>query len=179
MTHYDLVVNLATAKNTPHYEIPLGSVWAGQLSCNPSTQIADVLNIRPSYTQFCIDIFEVKVSRNDFLSDIKSDKWRGYLKFCNRFYFAVKKGIANKNEIPREAGLHTVKRAAVRKNEYDKDFLLSLIFYKKKILRNLKNRYLFQNYYTNSRKLLKKKGMDLSKMISFYNKHNQNNKRYF
>ena len=50
---------------------------------------ADLVIIRPSYKRFCVSVFEVKVSRADFLSDIRSEKWRGYLPHCNRFYFAL------------------------------------------------------------------------------------------
>lgn len=57
----------------------------------------DGLAIRKSYTQPCITIYEIKVSRGDFLQD---PKWHLYLQYCNEFYFVVPKGLVKKEEIP-------------------------------------------------------------------------------
>jgi len=46
--------------------------------------------------------YEVKVSRADFASD---KKWRSYVPFFNRFYFATPKGIIEPEELPPEIGL--------------------------------------------------------------------------
>lgn len=63
----------------------------------------DGLAIRKSYTQPCITIYEIKVSRGDFLQD---PKWHLYLQYCNEFYFVVPKGMVKKEEIPEgSAGL--------------------------------------------------------------------------
>lgn len=52
-----------------------------------------------------LTIYEVKVSRADFLSDIRSDKWRKYLPFCHRFYFVFPVSLPiNREEIPEPAG---------------------------------------------------------------------------
>ena len=105
-THEGLMRDLADTKGTIYMEVPLGSVWAGQLSCNPGTQRADVIDFNKSYTKFCVNIYEIKVSRADFLSDIRTKKWRGYLNFCDRFYFATPSNLINKKEVPDEAGLY-------------------------------------------------------------------------
>ena len=98
-THRKLCEDLAHVKGTKFFEVPLGSVWGGNV------QIADVITVKPSYTRFLIDIYEVKVSRSDFLKEIRSGKWEGYLNHCNRFYFALLSGIAKKEEIPEGVGL--------------------------------------------------------------------------
>jgi hypothetical protein len=46
--------------------------------------------------------FEIKVSRNDFLRDIK---WREYLNYCTEFYFVAPPDIIAPDELPPEAGL--------------------------------------------------------------------------
>lgn len=85
----------------------------------------DGLAIKKSYTQPCIAIYEIKVSRGDFLQD---PKWHLYLQYCNEFYFVVPKGMVKKDEIPEgSAGLiyydpekgtlRTVRKALWRKIE--------------------------------------------------------------
>ena len=46
--------------------------------------------------------YEIKISRQDFLHD---EKWRGYMKLCNCFYFVCPKGIIQPDELPPEVGL--------------------------------------------------------------------------
>lgn len=99
-------------------------------------QRADVVKIHPSYTKFSVSIYEIKVSRSDFLSDIRKEKWRGYLPHCNRFYFAVAEGVATKQDIPEEAGLMirgakgwtTVKAAPPNDRDIPRITLMSLVF---------------------------------------------------
>jgi len=102
--------------------------------------IADVVVIRKSYTQFCIDIYDVKVSRSDFLKSKRTEKWRKYLPYCNRFYFAIESGFAHREEIPEEIGLivkgkrgwNTIKRAKERDILIPYETLMSLLFYRQK-----------------------------------------------
>lgn len=121
--------------NTPFLDVPLGSV---QLE---NAQRADVLTIKPSYNKFSVSIYEVKISRSDFLSDIRTEKWKGYLEHCNRFYFAVLEEMnIKKEEIPKDAGLivktingwKVVKLAQNRNIDIPKNTLLSLIFMKQR-----------------------------------------------
>jgi hypothetical protein len=99
-------------------------------------QVADVITVHPSYKRFSLSIFEIKVSRADFLSDIRTEKWKGYLPHCNRFYFAVAEGVATRSDIPQEAGLWIRKKSgwALEKNarprnlEIPRETLLALIF---------------------------------------------------
>ena len=71
----------------------------------PSKQgllIFDAVHIRRSWANPCITIYEIKVSRGDFLQD---NKWKLYLQYCNQFYFVVPKGMIDKNELPEDIGL--------------------------------------------------------------------------
>ena len=50
-------------------------------------------------------IYEVKVSRSDFLSDVKAEKWRRYLYAAGQVTFAVPEGLIEPTEVPTGAGL--------------------------------------------------------------------------
>lgn len=135
--HDDLAEDLAVAKGgIPYLNVCLGSTWTGK----NKTPRADLLVCRPSYKKFLITIYEVKLTRSDFLSDIRTGKWEHYLAHCDRFYFAVKKGIADKSEIPDcvglvvrgEKGWHTAKASTKLNTEIHEDTLKSLIFAKQR-----------------------------------------------
>ena len=49
--------------------------------------------------------FEVKASRSDFLSDVRSGKHRRYEPFAERFLFAVPSGLVDRRELPDGWGL--------------------------------------------------------------------------
>lgn len=50
--------------------------------------------------------YEVKVSRSDFLLEMRKPEKRKYaLLYSNEFYFAAPKGLIEKHELPAEAGL--------------------------------------------------------------------------
>lgn len=140
LKHDELAEDLARAIGLmPFLDVPLGSVFLSARGTGPSR--ADVVAVKPSYNRFCISIYEVKVSRSDFLSDIRSEKWRGYLPHCNRFYFAVESGVCQKNEIPAPAGLmvrgtkgwSTVRGATPQDTEIPVETLKALIFAKTRI----------------------------------------------
>ena len=65
----------------------------------------DVLTVAPSYKKFCVAIYECKASRADFLSDVNEGKWRKYLPYCHRLYFAAPADIIKADELPAEVGL--------------------------------------------------------------------------
>lgn len=53
--------------------------------------------------------FEIKVSRSDFLSELKKPAKRRYaVQFSNSFYFVAPKGLIRPAELPTEAGLMEV-----------------------------------------------------------------------
>ena len=137
MKHDDLAEDLAIAIGpTPFLNVHLGSNWLQQ-----HVQRADVITVKPSYTRFCVAIYEIKVSRSDFQSDIRSDKWRGYLDHCHRFYFAAPAGMLKKDEIPPEAGLivrgpkgwQVQKGAPPREVTIQEYTLMSMIFVRERL----------------------------------------------
>lgn len=96
-------------------EVKTGATWAG------THQRLDAVAIKPSWTQPCITIYEVKVSRSDFMAD---EKYIGYLPLCHRFYFACPSGLIKAEELREDigliyykaetGGLRTVKKALFR-----------------------------------------------------------------
>jgi hypothetical protein len=100
--------------------------------------VVDVAAMRISWTKPRLTAYEVKISRADFLSDIRSGKWRKYLVSVERLYFAVPKGLVDLREVPSECGL-TVRgargwytpRAAPRReieSRFHAGFVQSLLF---------------------------------------------------
>lgn len=65
----------------------------------------DVLAINKSYNRWNPTVFEIKVSRSDFLSDVTSGKWVNYLDAACAVSFAVPAGLIKKTEVPKKAGL--------------------------------------------------------------------------
>ena len=81
-------------------ELRFGRAWF------EAAAIPDVLKIRKSYTRWDVQIYECKAHRNDFLGEIRSDKWKTYLPMSSRFYFATPYYgvIKEDNEIPEGCG---------------------------------------------------------------------------
>lgn len=103
--HSDLIDNLVANRLAMHFivfaEVAIGSRWLQ----GSNLPVPDVLSLRYSYTQPDITIYEVKVSRGNLMQGINQAKYRRYLPYCDRFYFATPAGILRKNEIPQDAGL--------------------------------------------------------------------------
>lgn len=68
-----------------------GATWFGEHSR------MDAVAIKKSWEHPCVTVYEVKVSRQDFLRD---DKWPRYLDYSNRFSFACPSGLINPEDIP-------------------------------------------------------------------------------
>ena len=55
--------------------------------------------------------YEIKTSRADFLSDIRSKKWKRYLPYCNEFYFVLSNlSVGYIPDLPEGVGLKVVTR---------------------------------------------------------------------
>lgn len=93
MTSADIKIALSKKHNGDFFitECKSGATWAGGF------RQMDAVAIKPSWANPCVTIYEVKVSRNDFLRD---SKWHEYLDYCHRFYFACPKGLIKKDELP-------------------------------------------------------------------------------
>ena len=151
--HDKLAEDLAIAKGgIPFLNVCLGSAWIS----DKKTPRADLVVCNPSYNRFCLSIYEVKVSRADFLSDIRSEKWRCYLPYCHRFYFAIQKGVASQSDIPQDAGLivrgekgwSTARAAKKLDNIIPDTVLLSLIFSRQRRSKRQKRLDDAQDLYT-------------------------------
>ena len=173
MTHREMVDKLADAKSTIYKEIPLGSVWMQR------PQIADVLKVNPSYTRFCITIYECKVSRSDFLSDIRTGKWKGYLDHCHAFAFVTKKGVTDLQEIPDNAGLifyadrgfYTRKAPPIINADVPIETMMAIMFYRNKNLKNMEYRHLLAHGWIEEKRKLKKMGGRVAESIQFHQVH--------
>lgn len=99
--------------------------------------IFDAIAIAKSWSNPRIVIYEVKVSRNDFLRD---GKYQCYLPYCHEFYFVVPKGMVKKEELPENVGLkyydpntkaiRTVKKAVYRHIELNPELFMYIIMNK-------------------------------------------------
>ncbi len=54
--------------------------------------------------------YEIKVSRADFLGELKSEKYLDWEKYCHEFWFVCPMGMVETSEIPDGIGLLEVKR---------------------------------------------------------------------
>jgi hypothetical protein len=178
-THRKLCEDLAQTKGTRFFEVPCGC------AAN-NVPIADVIVVSDrQFKNFVLDIYECKVSRSDFLADLHSDKYKSYLEYCNRFYYATLPGIAKPEEIPAEIGLIVrdelkgwliLKNAKKRYLDIPRETLLALIF-KKLSQDNFERRnhiYLYseEKYWTTGRGHLKKiLNPKVRKALAFYDKY--------
>lgn len=105
-----------------------GEMVAERLTLGPGygrSGQADVFSIKPSWTKPMPTCWEVKVTRRDFLGDVRSAKFERYLPHCRKLYFATPAGLLSKDEIPDGMGLtvrgdngwHVVKAPRLRKVE--------------------------------------------------------------
>ena len=110
--------------------------------CKTGSSMTDFLQfdgyaIKKSWTNLRFTGYEIKVSRGDFLQD---QKWRGYLPYCNEFYFVCPKDMIKPTEIPDGIGLiycypdthvlRIVKRPKFREIEIPTNLLLYAIMWR-------------------------------------------------
>lgn len=137
LTHQQLVDLVCdwrrTTKRLVFGECKLGSDWL-----HDGVPVADVLTLDVHYRQPLPTIYDAKASRSDFLADINAGKWRKYLPYASRMYFAAPLGLVGKDEVPSECGLVTynadhrtwrvVKGAPVRMVELADEVWLSILY---------------------------------------------------
>ena len=138
LTHSDLVQSLAD-----HLRCPRRMVWAEKvvyfsMAFSAGTTIPDVCTINTDYGAPLPSVYEVKATRADFMQDVRSEKWRKYLPYTARIYFATGPDVAAKRaDIPEEAGWMrfdpekgwiVAKGAPNRRYEFNQYVLLSLLF---------------------------------------------------
>ena len=83
--------------------IPVTELDMGSRSMDREIGRADIFAMSVTYPPRFI-ICEVKVSRADFLSDMRSDKYLDYIYHCDFFYFATPHGLITKDDLPQGCG---------------------------------------------------------------------------
>lgn len=68
--------------------------------------IPDVVCLKRGYNKRITIVAEIKVSRSDFLSEIKKKKYLKSLNRCNKFYFVCPKDMIKPEEVPSPCGLY-------------------------------------------------------------------------
>lgn len=111
-SHVDLMQDLAAwlqipcgGTTVPRFvtmHASLGSAWG-----EGGVPQADVLSVRGSHVNFELAIYEVKATRSDWDAEMRTQKWRKYLPFCNRLVFACPAGLIAKADVPAVCGLIT------------------------------------------------------------------------
>jgi len=71
----------------------------------------DAWTMKKSWANQCFTGYEIKITRGDFMNDIK---WHQYLNYCNEFYFVCPAGLIKSEEIGEQAGLMWVSANGTR-----------------------------------------------------------------
>jgi len=95
----------------------------------------DAIAVKKSWANPCVTGYEIKVNRNDFLSD---EKWVNYLPYCHRFNFVCPVGLIDVSEMDQSVGLiyynpekssfYTKKKSLFRNVDIPADLYLYIIF---------------------------------------------------
>lgn len=92
-----------------------GDVFVPECKDGPTHSAAhqrmDAWVMKKSWAHPLCIAYEIKVSRGDFVND---NKWRGYLGYCNEFYFVCPSRLIVVDELPTEIGLLWVTRTGGR-----------------------------------------------------------------
>lgn len=104
MSHDALAADLAA--HLAGYSTPM-VVWTDMQLGPAGSARPDVYAIEKTYTALRARVFEVKVSRADFLSDVTSGKYLRYAAFAGSITFATPAGLVSKDEVPKGCGLIT------------------------------------------------------------------------
>lgn len=104
MTHDQLAEDLAA--HLRGYSTPM-VVWTDMQLGPAGSARPDVYAIEKTYTALRARVFEVKVSRSDFLADVTSGKYLRYAAFAGSITFATPAGLVSKEEVPKGCGLIT------------------------------------------------------------------------
>lgn len=111
MTTEKSITELLAVKHAEDIFVPQCKTGPTQCAEKGSLLILDAWAMRRSWTNPLTTGYEIKVNRNDFLSD---RKWRRYLNFCDQFYFICPTGVIKPEELPAEAGLRYVSKTGTK-----------------------------------------------------------------
>jgi len=104
LSHNQLAEDLAA--HLAGYSVPM-VVWTDMQLGPSGSARPDVYTIEKTYSALRARVFEVKVSRSDFLSDVTSGKYLRYGAFAGSITFATPAGLISKAEVPTGCGLMT------------------------------------------------------------------------
>lgn len=117
-SHEELQHDLADTRKA------VGEIVAERLSIGSfgSGGQMDVFAMKPSWANPNPVVYEVKVTRQDFRGDTQTGKYRRYLPYCRRLYFAAPQGLLKKEDLPEGMGLcvrgengwHTIKAPRIQ-----------------------------------------------------------------
>ena len=112
-------------------------VTATELNLGPSgSKRVDVYALKKTY-RVQANIYEVKVTKQDFRHDVEAGKYEAYLPWATRVFFLVPKGLVTKDEVPdtcglitwdADKGLHTVRGGPHRQVTGENIPLFQLLF---------------------------------------------------
>lgn len=100
--------------------------------------IMDAVAIKKSWSKPCIEGYEIKISRSDFLRD---KKWQNYQAYCHKFYFVCPPGVVTLNDLkehgdvgllyysPDHDALFTKRRAMYRKIDMRSKEVMGMLMY--------------------------------------------------
>lgn len=94
------ILNLLLKRHSE--DICVSECKSGQSWTSKTMRRFDLWVMKKSYSRPVTWIYEIKISRQDFLQD---DKWQNYLPYCSDFYFVAPYGIIDPAEVPADAGL--------------------------------------------------------------------------
>ncbi|KKL54342.1 hypothetical protein LCGC14_2266380 [marine sediment metagenome] len=108
-TASDLLNVIEMRHPTPEWvfirELRIGTGWVRQVKGEGEYIDGFALNCYPS-KKYVKVAYEVKISRGDFLAELKNpDKREPFLRFSNQFFFVAPVGLINPEEVPEECGL--------------------------------------------------------------------------
>jgi len=127
-THDGLAADLAAWLRCSRTEGPVRITWENiEFPDMGRYQRVNALGIRPDVfsivatlteSKWAPTIHEVKISRSDFLADVRKGKWEGHKKIAKYIWFACPEGLIDVAELPAGTGLivrdrynwHVVKR---------------------------------------------------------------------
>lgn len=120
-------------------EVKSGPSWGQKTPWGTKNQdlyIMDAVAIKCSWSNPCIEGFEIKVNRSDFLRD---KKWQNYQAYCHKFSFVCPPGVIKVDELPGDVGLlyynaeldcvWVKRRALYRKIDLKSDTVVSMLLY--------------------------------------------------
>jgi len=141
--HHELAARLAEYLRINDSRFTYENIEFSNIRCEQGGKICvrpDVFSIKPTYNKKNLSpmVHEIKVSRSDFLTDIKKPEKRGtYYLIAEKVFYVAPKGMIKQEEIPEGFGFieydqeknrfETIIKAKKHKINMDDEYYLNLI----------------------------------------------------